>query len=173
MDTVLVLFPRATDRSYGTHRQSLYFISFSPTPSLQPSLLLTPSKPLTGLLNVLGPHFRNKVVRLLCPSVLTSLVLQPSIGWPVHMQALTLFVFYIIPSTKQKQYAALATKSNSGARLYWKEEMETDQIFEATEEEIVTGSFIQLGQQTSKQWGISQLDMNAWQSPSHTTEYCS
>lgn len=76
---------------------------------------------------------------------LPSLVLQPSIPWPVHMQALTLFVFYIIPSTKQKQCAALATKSNSGARLYWKEEMETDQIFEATEEEIVTGSFIQLG----------------------------
>jgi hypothetical protein len=58
------------------------------------------------------------------------LVLQPSIGWPVHIQALTLFVFYIIPSTKQKQCAALATKSNNGARLYWKEEMETDQIFE-------------------------------------------
>lgn len=40
-----------------------------PALSLQPSLLLTPSEPLTGLLNVLGPHFRNKVVRLLCPAL--------------------------------------------------------------------------------------------------------
>lgn len=44
---------------------------------------------------------------------LDSLVLQPSIGWPVHMQALTLFVFYINPSTKQKQCTVLASKRNN------------------------------------------------------------
>jgi hypothetical protein len=61
------------------------------------------------------------------------------------MQVLTLFVFYIIPSTKQKQCTVLPSKSNNGARLYSREEMKTDQIFTAREEEIVNGSVIQLG----------------------------
>jgi hypothetical protein len=61
------------------------------------------------------------------------------------MQVLTLFVFYIIPSAKQKQCTALPSKSNNGARLNMREEMETDQIFTAREEEIVNGSVIQLG----------------------------
>lgn len=113
MDTVSVLFSRAMDRSYSTHRQSLYFTSFSTTPSLQPSLQLTPSKPLTGLLNVLGPHFRNKVVCLLC-LCFDSLVLQPSIRRLAHMQALALFVFYTNPSTKQSSAQCLQARAITG-----------------------------------------------------------
>jgi len=150
MDKVSVLLPQATDRSYGTPRAIPLLYIILPKPpvlSLQPSLLLTPSEPLTGLLNVLGPHFRNKVVRLLCPALsLAWSSSHPSAG-PIHMQVLTVFVFYIIPSTKQKQCTALPsraiTEQGSTGERKWRE---TDQIFTAREEEIVNGSVIQLHQ---------------------------
>jgi len=59
------------------------------------------------------------------------------------MQADTVCFLYN-PINQAKQCTALASKSNNGARLYYREEMETDQIFTVTEEEIVTGSVIQL-----------------------------